>query len=90
MDPKLVFSDEAEVERLLGERAIIKLDALQPMGGPSRPTMQRAAACGMIKLIHNGSSSGISRATAKHILLHGLGPIPFVYGKQGQSRKKIA
>jgi hypothetical protein len=86
MDSPLENSAEAEVDRLLGDKALIKLDALQPLGGPSRPTLQRAAKAGMIELVHNGSSSNMTRATAKHILLRGLGPIPFLYGKQGMAK----
>jgi hypothetical protein len=64
------------------------LNALQPLGGPSRPTLQRAAREGLIKLIKNGDSSAISRATAKRILLEGLGPITFVYGKKAEKKRE--
>jgi hypothetical protein len=80
--------DEIEVDRLLGDRALIKLDDLQAMGGPSRPTLHRAFHSGLIKLIKVGKSSAISRATAKRILLEGLPPIEFVYGKQAKNRKR--
>lgn len=86
MDSPSENSAEAEVDRLLGNKALVKLDALQPLGGPSRPTLQRAAKAGLIELVKNGSSSDMTRATAKHILLRGLGPIPFTYGKQGMAK----
>jgi hypothetical protein len=88
MDSQPKTPDEIEVDRLLGDRALVKLDALQPMGGPSRPTLHRAQRAGMIEFVKNGRSSDLTRATAKRILLKGLGPIPFAYGKQGQSRKR--
>jgi hypothetical protein len=80
--------DEIEVDRLLGDRALIKLNALQPLGGPSAPTLHRAQHAGLIKIIKVGKSAGISRATAKRILLEGLPPIEFVYGKQGAKKKR--
>jgi hypothetical protein len=75
--------DEIEVDQLLGARALIKLDALQAMGGPSRPTLHRAFRGGLIQIVKVGKSSAISRATAKEILLRGLPPITFQYGKAG-------
>jgi hypothetical protein len=75
--------DEIEVDQLLGDRALIKLDALQALGGPSRPTLHRAIRGGLIKLVKVGKSSAISRTTAKEILLRGLPPITFQYGKAG-------
>jgi hypothetical protein len=88
MDSEPKSPDEIEVDRLLGDRALIKLDDLQPMGGPSRPTLHRAFRDGMIRIIKVGKSSAISRATAKRILLEGLPPIEFAYGKQGEKRKR--
>jgi hypothetical protein len=35
-DPRA--ADEAEVDRLLGDRALIKLSAMQALGGPSPPS----------------------------------------------------
>jgi hypothetical protein len=89
MDSELKSPDEIEVDRLLGDRALIKLDDLLPMGGPSRPTLHRAAHDGLIRLIKVGKSSAITRATAKRILLEGLPPITFTYGKQAE-RQRLA
>ena len=61
---------------------------VRAMGGPSPPTLYRAAREGLIDLVKNGSSSDLTRATVKRILLEGLGPIPFLYGKE--SAKKSA
>jgi hypothetical protein len=87
MDSEPKSPDEIEVDRLLGDRALFKLDALQALGGPSRPTLQRAARAGLIKLVKNGDSSDLTRSTVKRILLEGLGPIRFAYGAQGRGRK---
>jgi hypothetical protein len=76
---------EVDVDRLLGDKALFKLWELQPLGGPSRPTLHRAARAGMIEVIKNGTRSSLTRATAKQILLKGLGPVPFLYGKQRRS-----
>ena len=90
MDSEPKSPDEVEVDRLLGDRALIKLNDLQPLGGPSRQKLHRAIHSGLIKLIKVGKSSAISRATAKRILLEGLPPIEFVYGKQAEKKKKGA
>jgi hypothetical protein len=82
--------DEIEVDRLLGDRALVKLDALQKIGGPSRPTIHRAARAGLIRIIKIGKSSNLSRATAKRILLEGLPHIGFVYGKKGDEPPEAA
>jgi hypothetical protein len=87
MDSEPKSPDEIEIDRLLGDRALIKLGALQPLGGPSRPTLHRAGRAGLIEILKIGKLSGISRSTAKRILLKGLPPIEFAYGKQG---KKLA
>ena len=60
------------------------------MGGPSVPTQQRAAREGLIKVIKNGASADLTRATVKRILTEGLGPIPFLYGKQGEKKAALA
>ena len=76
--------DETEVDRLLGKRALFKMAEVRAMGGPSVPTLHRAARAGLIKVVRNGSSSDLTRATVKRILLEGLGPISFLYGKGGE------
>jgi hypothetical protein len=77
---------EAELDRILGDRALFKLKSLQQFGGPSTQTLYRAAKLGIIQLVKNGSSTDLTRETAKRILLYGLGPIPFVYGKQAEAK----
>ena len=47
-------ADEAEVERLLGKRALFKMREVTEMGGPSVPTLQRAARQGKIEVVRNG------------------------------------
>jgi hypothetical protein len=81
---KLGNADVAEFDWLLGDKALVKLTEVHRLGGPSVPTLHRAARAGLIKFVKNGSSTDLTRATAKHILLEGLGPIPFLYGKQGE------
>jgi hypothetical protein len=78
--------DEDEVDRLLGKRALFKMSEVRAMGGPSPPTLYRAAREGLIELVKNGSSSDLTRGTVKRILLEGLGPIPFLYGKEGAKK----
>jgi hypothetical protein len=58
MDSEPKTPDEIEIDRLLGDRALIKLDDLQPMGGPSRPTLHRAFHSGIIKIIKVGKKLG--------------------------------
>jgi hypothetical protein len=78
--------DEIEVDRLLGNLALVKLSALKPMGGPSEPTLYRARREGKIKFVKNGKNNALTRATAKRILLEGLGEVSFKYGKQAAQR----
>jgi hypothetical protein len=85
MDPEAKTRDEIEVDRLLGDRALIKLDALRELGGPSPQTLYRAAREGLIKIVKNGHNSAMTRATAKRILIDGLGPVTFTYGKPRRS-----
>jgi hypothetical protein len=87
MDSEPKTPDEIEVDRLLGNLALIKLSALQPMGGPSEPTLYRAECEGLIKFVRNGRINSLTRATAKRILLHGLGPVSFLYGKKGEAKR---
>jgi hypothetical protein len=82
MDSEPKSPDEIEVDRLLGNLALVKLSALQPLGGPSLPTLYRAQREGLIKIVKNGRNNAITRATAKRILLEGLREVSFVYGKQ--------
>ena len=86
MDSEPKSPDEVEVDRLLGNLALVKLSALQPLGGPSLPTLYRAQREGLIKIVKNGRNNAITRATAKRILLEGLGIVSFVYGKQAERR----
>jgi hypothetical protein len=72
--------DEAEVDRLLGNLALVKLGAMQGLGGPSSPTLYRAAKAGLIEIVRNGRSAALRRGTAKQILLEGLPKIDFKYG----------
>jgi hypothetical protein len=82
MDSEPKSQDEIEVDRLLGNLALVKLSALRPLGGPSLPTLYRAQREGLIKIVKNGRNNTITRATAKRILIEGLGEVSFVYGKQ--------
>jgi hypothetical protein len=82
--------DEDEVDRLLGRRALFKMREVTEMGGPSPPTLYRAAREGLITFVKNGSSSDLTRATVKKILLQGLGPIPFLYGESEKKTRKSA
>jgi hypothetical protein len=79
-------ADEIEVERLLGKRALFKMSEIRGMGGPSVPTLQRAAREGLITVVRNGASADLTRATVKRIFLEGLGPISFLYGKEGAKK----
>jgi hypothetical protein len=79
---------EAEVDKLLGDKALFSLDSVQLLGGPSRPTINRAVKAGLIEVVRNGSTGALTRATVKRILLKGLGPISFLYGKQGEDKKR--
>jgi hypothetical protein len=79
-------ADEAEVERLLGKRALFKMREVTEMGGPSVPTLQRARRQGKIEVVRNGVSADLTRATVKLILTKGLGPISFLYGKEGAKK----
>ena len=78
--------DEEEVERLLGERALFKMREVTVLGGPSVPTLQRAVREGKIRVVKNGASADLTRATVKLILTKGVGPISFLYGKGGAKK----
>ena len=79
-------ADEAEVDHLLGKRALFKMREVTDMGGPSVPTLQRAARQGKFEVVRNGVSADLTRATVKLILTKGLGPISFLYGKEGAKK----
>jgi hypothetical protein len=79
-------SDEDEVERLLGKRALFTMAEIHEMGGPSPQLLHRARRAGMITFVKNGARSDLTRATTKRILLKGLGPISFLYGKGGAKK----
>jgi hypothetical protein len=87
MDPEPKTLDEIEVDRLLGKKALFRLSELQPMGGPSEPTLWRAWREGLIEFVRNGKVNSLTRATTKHILLCGIGPVSFLYGKKGEAKR---
>jgi hypothetical protein len=86
MNPEPKNRDEAELDRVLGGKANFTVKEVQRLGGPSPQTLYRARQAGLIEFVRNGMSNTLTRGTMKHILLHGLGPISFVYGKQGANR----
>ena len=51
------------MDRLLGKRALFKMAEVHAMGGPSPPTLYRAAREGLIELVNNGSSSDLTART---------------------------
>ena len=53
--------DEDEVDRLLGKRALFKMSEVRAMGGPSPPTLYRAAREGLIESSRTAQAP-ISRA----------------------------
>jgi hypothetical protein len=89
MDSELKTLDEIEVDSLLGKKALFRLNELQPMGGPSEPTLWRARREGLIEFVRNGKINSLTRATAKRILLYGIGPVSFLYGKKGAAKRAV-
>jgi hypothetical protein len=89
MDPGPKNRDAAELDLLLGGKANFTVKEVQGLGGPSPQTLYRARQAGLIEFVKNGVSNTLTRGTTKHILLRGLGPIPFTYGRQAASRKLI-
>ena len=87
MDSEPKTPDEIEIDQLLGKKALFRLNELQPMGGPSEPTLWRAWREGLIELVRNGKINTLTRATTKRILLEGLGPVSFLYGKKGEAKR---
>jgi hypothetical protein len=75
---------DEDIDRILGDCALFPLD-LRPYGGPSPPTLYRARRAGMIETVTSGNRTRLTRATAKRILLEGLAPVRFFYGKQHRS-----
>jgi hypothetical protein len=77
---------EEELDRLLGPKALFKMSEVTAMGAPSVPTQQRARRQGLLKVVKNGASTDLPRAEVKRIFLEGLGPISFLYGKEGEKK----
>jgi hypothetical protein len=77
-----VARDEADLDRILGDRALFEISEPQKYGGPSPPTLYRAVRAGKVKVIRNGDRTRITRGEMKRILLKGIGPVPFAYGKK--------
>ena len=71
--------EEAEIDRLLGDRALFDITDAKMFGGPSPPVIFRARRAGMIELVEVGGRTKISRATMKRLLLEGLGRVDFYY-----------
>ena len=65
MDDEVKKRDEAEVDRVLGNLAIIKVSDMQKFGGPGAATLYRARRAGMIEFVKNGRLSGLRRGVAK-------------------------
>ena len=83
---KLKSLDEEETDHVLGPKLLFSFDEIHEMGGPTRQTLTRAANEKLFEVVRNGASVRVTRATAKQILLKGLGPISFLYGK-GRAKK---
>lgn len=76
---------EAELDALLGPRALFKIPEAKTFGGPSPAVVYRAEKAGLIELTRIGGATHISRALMKRILLDGLGRVSFVYEKEKAS-----
>ena len=72
-----------DVDRILGNQALFQIPDVQKYGGPSPSVIWRARRAGLIEVLQVGGGTRLSRATVKRILLEGLPPVTFVYGKQG-------
>jgi hypothetical protein len=70
------IEQDADLDRLLGDKLLFNLGAPQALGGPSKPSIYRARKAGLIEFVKNGNRSMLTRATMKKILIEGLGPIP--------------
>jgi hypothetical protein len=68
---------QADIDRLLGDKLLFDMKAMQPLGGPSAPTLYRARRAGLLDTVKNGGRTSLTRETAKRILLEGLGFIPW-------------
>jgi hypothetical protein len=77
-----VDRDEADLDRILGDRALFEITEPQKYGGPSPPTIYRALRAGKVSVIKNGDRTRLTRGEMKRILLKGIGPVPFTYGKK--------
>ena len=80
----------AEIDRLIGDRALFDIDEPQKFGGPSPPVIYRARRAGMIELVDVGGRTKISRATMKRLLLEGLGRVDFYYPNSAPKGAKTA
>jgi hypothetical protein len=67
---------DADLDRLLGDKLLFDLKAPQKLGGPSKPSIYRARDAGLVEFVKNGNRSTLTRETMKKILTTGLGPIP--------------
>jgi hypothetical protein len=67
---------DADLDRLLGEKLLFDLKAPQRLGGPSKPSIYRARGAGLVEFVKNGNRSMLTRATMNKILREGLGHIP--------------
>ena len=77
---------EEALDALLGPKALFKMAEVTERGGPSVPTLLRARRQGLLKVVKNGAGTDIPRAEVKRIFLEGLGPISFLYGKEGAKK----
>jgi hypothetical protein len=74
--------EDPDVDRILGDKLLFEIKDPQKYGGPSPPTIYRAARAGKVELVKNGESTRLTRATMKRLLIAGIGPVPFTYGKK--------
>ena len=74
--------DEADLDRILGDQALFPITEPQKYGGPSSPTIYRALRAGKVTVVKNGDRTRLTRGEMKRILLKGIGPVPFAYGKR--------
>ena len=80
---------EADLDGLLGPRALFKIPEAKTFGGPSPAVIYRAEKAGLIELTRIGGATHISRALMKRILLDGFGRVSFVYEK-GKAAEEAA
>jgi hypothetical protein len=64
--------EDADIDRILGDRLLFDLSEPQRYGGPSVPTIYRLKNAGLLQFVKSGNRSKLNRLTMKRLLGKGI------------------